>query len=194
MEQQAAAEHLSMWWDATDLPMTWDGCVATIGTFDGVHRGHRVVLDRTVAEARDRNLPSVMVTFDPHPLAVVDPARRPRLLMPLEERARRVREIGIDAVYVVRFTSAVARTPADLFVADLLVDVLGARCVVVGEDFRFGAGNAGDLEHLERTGRVVGLDVVGVPLVTTAGVRCSSTLVRRYMDHGDLERASAILG
>lgn len=187
-----ATQHL--WTKTSHVPDSWPGCVATVGIFDGFHRGHAAVVSAAVREARDRGLPCVLVTFDPHPLAVVDPARAPKLLTTVDERSQLAFEAGVDVVFVHLFDIALARKSADEWIAGFMVDALRVRSVVIGEDFRFGAGNVGDVSTLREAGRVAGFDVVSVPLVQCEGARCSSTLVRAHVRAGRLGEAAQMLG
>lgn len=177
-----------------DLGPDWGGCVATVGVFDGPHRGHQAVLRAAAEQASRLGLPCVLVTFDPHPLAVVDPARAPQLLTDVSQRAALALEAGADRVYVHPFTSAVARTPAAHFVADFLIGVLGVAGVVVGDDFRFGAGNTGDAALLRSIGLDAGFDVQVVSAQHEHGRRFSSTALRSHVAAGERHEAERVLG
>lgn len=169
------------------------GCVATIGVFDGFHLGHRTVVDATLRESRKRGIPSVAVTFAPHPLTVVDPTRAPRMLATIDERIEALRRAGIDRVRVLPFTPSLAATTADQFIADVLLEELSVAAVVVGADFRFGSRNAGTVDTLRQAGSVAGFDVRAVPLVEVAGEKCSSTRIRQLLADGH-ETAAILLG
>jgi len=168
--------------------------VVALGTFDGVHVGHQAVIGRAVARAREEGLASAVVTFDRHPLSVVDPGRTPRLLTPLEEKLGLIATLGPDEAVVLPFDAALASLPAEAFCRDLLHSRLRARAVVVGENFRFGAGGAGDPEALRRWGEELGLAVEVVPLVNHGGQPISSSRIRRLLARGALEEVRAILG
>nr|WP_323132200.1 bifunctional riboflavin kinase/FAD synthetase [Kineococcus indalonis] len=171
--------------------------VVTIGNFDGVHRGHVAVLDRVVRAARERGAAAVAVTFDPHPLQVLQPDRAPGLLTGLEHRLELVAACGVDAVLVVPFTRELASWSPERFVEDVFVRALGAVEVVVGHDVRFGRGNSGDLGTLRELGRRHGFAVTALEdLGDGAGAapRWSSTAVREALAAGDVERAAAVLG
>jgi len=168
-----------------------------VGVFDGVHRGHLAVLGYLRAVGDQLRVPTAVVTFDPHPLAVLRPESAPRLLSDVDERARLLRSTGlVDHVGVIRFDRRVAGQPAEDFVRTELVDGLGARAVVVGRDFRFGAGRAGDVALLEELGGCYGFTTLGVPLLAAGRgeSRCSSTFVRRLVEAGRLEVAARLLG
>lgn len=171
------------------------GGVVTIGKFDGVHVGHRALLRRTVLRARALDAPTVAVTFDRHPMALLRPGTAPPAIIGLAERMRLLRSAGADHVLVLRFDRARAgQSPAD-FVGDILQDRLGARAVVVGTDFRFGHRAAGDVTLLADLLRPAGVEVEAVAKVALPGLGVvSSTAVRTALAHGDLVRAAALLG
>jgi riboflavin kinase/FMN adenylyltransferase len=175
-------------------PGSRTGHVVTIGVFDGVHRGHHAVIATAAGHAHRRGVPLAVVTFDPHPLAVVRPGSEPPLVLPVERRVDLLGRAGADAVLVLPFDAArAAQEPAD-FVAEVLVDALGAVAVVVGEDFRFGRRAAGDIALLRRLGEEHGFDVVALPPVGHHGTRWSSTEVRRRIQEGDVRGAAEVLG
>jgi riboflavin kinase/FMN adenylyltransferase len=183
-----------LWQGLEEVPAGWGPCVVTIGVFDGVHRGHARLIERAVERARDAGLPAVLVTFDPHPAQVVGPPRDTARLSTPHRRADLAHELGVDAVLVLRFTEQLARTPAEEFVRQVLVDGLGARCVVVGADFRFGARGAGHVGTLHELGRRHGFTTEGVDLLHAADARCSSTRVRSCLSEGDTAAAADVLG
>ena len=165
-----------------------------LGTFDGVHAGHRAVIGRAVELAKVRGLTSCVVTFDRHPLSVVDPTRVPRLLTSNEEKIRLIAELGPDELIMLPFTEELAAlSPAD-FCAGLLAGLLQARAVVVGENFNFGARGAGDAAQLRACGAAHGYDVEVCRLVTEHGEAISSTRIRRLLHDGELEEVREILG
>jgi riboflavin kinase/FMN adenylyltransferase len=182
------------WRRLADVPPGWGPCVVTIGVFDGVHRGHASVIARAVRLGRERGVPTVLVTFDPHPARVVGPPRDTTALSTPDRRAGLARELGVDAVLVLPFTPELARTPAEEFVSRVLVDGLGACAVVVGRDFRFGARGAGTIDTLVDLGRGHGFTAEGVELLQAADVRCSSTHVRSCLSSGDVAAAADALG
>ena len=165
-----------------------------LGTFDGVHAGHRAVIGRAIDLAQARGLTSAVVTFDRHPLSVVDPTRVPRLLTSNEEKIRLIAELGPDELIMLPFTEELAAlSPAD-FCAGLLAGSLQARAVVVGENFNFGARGAGDAAQLRACGAAHGYDVEVCRLVTEHGEAISSTRIRRLLHDGELEEVREILG
>lgn len=181
------------------MPTGWGRSVVTVGVFDGVHRGHQKLIRRAVSLAAERDLPSVLVTFDPHPTEVVRPGHHPAQLTTLARRAELVGELGVSAFCVLPFNAEMARMPADEFVHEVLVERLHAAAVVVGENFTFGHGARGDVPLLHRYGRRFGFAVEGLQLITDTsdpndGVTYSSTYIRSCIDGGDVALAAQALG
>lgn len=171
-----------------------NAAVLCIGVFDGVHRGHRALLDEGLRQARSLDLPLTAVTFDPHPMAVVAPGSVPASLATLEHRIALLHEAGADDVHVLAFDHQMAALTPREFIERELVGHLGARAVVVGEDFRFGHGAAGSVRTLEDEGARLGFTATGVPLVGTGTERWSSTAIRRLVEAGDVAGAAIALG
>lgn len=186
-------EDVQVWHGLDEVPRDLDGSVVTIGVFDGVHRGHRAVVGRAVERARVLGVPAVVVTFEPHPVAVLRPDGAPPRVSTLGHRLALLDGIGVDAVLVLPFDRERAAQSAEDFVTDVLVGALHARAVVVGEDFRFGHRASGDLDLLAGVGAEHGLDAEGVSPVGD-GERWSSTLVRRHVLAGDVTAAAQVLG
>jgi riboflavin kinase/FMN adenylyltransferase len=176
------------------VPEDLGPAVATVGMFDGVHRGHRALLDRVAAEAAARGLPAAAVTFDRHPLAVLRPGSEPPLLTTLDRKVELLGAAGMDRVLVLAFTKELSEVGAEVFAAEVLFDALAARAVVVGENFRFGHKAAGDPALLAELGRPRGIEVVAVPLHTDGDQVVSSTRVRAELAEGDVAAAAASLG
>ena len=170
------------------------GSVVTMGVFDGFHRGHQELLAQAVARGREAGLPVALVTFDPHPLAVLAPDRAPAQLMSVADRVGHALAHGADHVVVLPFTRRLADLPADDFVRAGLVDRLRCRRLVVGSNFRCGRGGVGDLAFLARAGRRLGFDVEGVDLVQHKARTCSSTAIRQALARGDVAMAQGLLG
>lgn len=163
--------------------------VVPIGVFDGVHRGHQLVLQHAVDAARRREAKVVVVTFDPHPTAILSPRHVPPMLTTLDRRLALLKAHGADDVLVLEFTRELSRQTADEFVEQVLIDRLSAVQIVVGRNFRFGHRASGDVELLRKHA----LAVDDVPLLTAGGT-VSSTMVRDLVVHGDVEAAAAALG
>lgn len=180
---------------AFGLPPDVRATVCTVGTFDGVHRGHRLVLERLAGCARERGLPAVLVTFDPHPLEVVNPAAAPPLLTIGIEKQEVLAESPLDYVVVLPFTPALATYGASDFVDLVLREKLGLQHLLIGYDHGFGRGRSGDASVLQALGasRGFGVDVVP-PVHGHDGRPISSTTIRRAVAGGDLSRAADGLG
>jgi riboflavin kinase/FMN adenylyltransferase len=181
-----------------DIPQDWGRSVVTIGSYDGVHRGHQLIIRHTVERARELGLPAVVVTFDPHPKEVLRPGTHPPLLAPHHRRAELMAELGVDAVLVLPFTAEFSNlSPAD-FIVKVLIDKLRAKAVVEGPNFRFGHRAAGDVVYLAELGKTYDFDVEIVDLYVSGeaggGQPFSSTLTRRLVLEGDVEGAAEILG
>ncbi len=178
------------WIDAhTRLP----GSVVAIGNFDGVHRGHQAVLAHVRDAAKARGVPSAILTFDPHPASVLGRSAPPRLTT-LTRKAELVRAIGVERVLVKTFDVALSEQSPERFATELLARTLGARLVVVGDNFRFGHKRAGDLETLRSLGKTLGFDVEVFEVIADAGGPLSSTRIREALSHGSVAEASAMLG
>ena len=173
------------------LPPHISGTVLTVGSFDGVHRGHRLVLDRLAARARETGFRSVLVTFAPHPLDVVNPAAAPLLLTTGDEKTEALVESGLDYAVVVPFTRTLAGYGATQFVDDVLRRRFGMTELLVGYDHGFGRGRTGDADVLKVLGATRGFHVTVVPPVAASdGLPISSTAIRRAVAGGDLTRAA----
>lgn len=168
--------------------------VVSIGFFDGVHRGHQTIIKRAVRVAEAEGIRSVVVTFDRHPMEVVNPGSQPKLLMTLARRARALADQGVDLVVVVPFDDALRHLPPDGFVDHVLVEPLQARRVIVGANFRFGHRAAGNVEMLSSIGPSRGFVAEGVTLLELEGIAISSTEIRRAIECGDVEFAARMLG
>jgi riboflavin kinase/FMN adenylyltransferase len=170
------------------------GMVVTVGTFDGVHRGHQAVLAEIIRRARAREAESVVVTFDPHPLAIVNPRAAPPLLTLPAERRRLLEEAGVDRVETVPFTTELAGLEPEAFVRDVLRARWPMDELVLGHDHGFGRGRSGDVNTVRRIAAADGFSVDVVDAVKDDGQPISSTLIRTAVAHGDLELAGRWLG
>jgi riboflavin kinase/FMN adenylyltransferase len=186
---------MQRWRGVEGAPAGWGRAVATIGVFDGVHRGHQQIIGHTVRRARELSMASVVVTFDPHPAEVVRPGSHPAILTEAGRKAELLEGLGVDVLCVIPFTVDFSHLSPETFVHDVLVEHLHASAVVVGENFRFGHKAAGDVELLERLGRTFGFTVEGAPLVASAPASVvSSTYIRSCVDAGDVAEAARALG
>ena len=181
--------------DDSGLPPYVKDTVITVGTFDGVHRGHRDVIERLVARAHLLKIPSVLVTFEPHPLEVVNPAAAPLLLTTHDEKQEVIAETGLDYLAVVPFTAELAAYSAEDFVEGILRRCFRMRELLIGYDHGFGRQRAGNVDVLRTLGERDGFRVEVVePISTADGHSVSSTSIRRAVAGGDLDRAAASLG
>ncbi len=176
------------------VPAGPEGTVVTVGSFDGVHRGHEAVLAEIAARARAAGRHSVLVTFDPHPMEVVNPAAAPQLLTTGPERREILAQTGLDYAVLLRFDRVMAALPPAEFVRRILVDGCGMRELVIGHDHGFGRGRQGDVDLLQQLGAALGFAVDVVPALEVDGHTVSSTLVRRAVAGGDLALATRLLG
>ena len=181
---------------STPLPAS----AVTIGAYDGVHLGHRAVIEQVRALAAAQDLQTVVVTFDRHPATVVRPESAPKLLCDLDQKLELLAAAGVDATYVVHFDEERAQETAEEFVDEVLVGCLTTRAVVVGEDFHFGHKRGGDVALLHEMGATRGFTVEGLELVgidgtpATEGPNVSSTAIRALLADGDVTRAATLLG
>jgi len=172
------------------LPPARGRCALTIGNFDGVHRGHRALLDRVVAKARETGVTSCVLTFEPHPREFFSPQSAPARLTRLRDKLELVAAAGIERVHVIRFEARFAAMTAARFIDEVLVRRLGTAWLLVGRDFRFGAQRKGDFATLEGKG----FELEAMPDVAFEGERVSSSAVRAALQAGDFERAERLLG
>lgn len=171
-----------------------DGSVATIGAYDGVHLGHKRLLDCVVEGARSRGVPSVVMSFEPTPKEFFAPARPPARLMRFREKFDALAAYGIDIFFCPRFDRNMQNISADSFIRQLLIHALNVSHLVIGDDFRFAKDRQGHVEQLERAGAALDFSVQQVPSVILGNERVSSTAIRDALWNGDLELASNFLG
>ncbi len=170
------------------------GTVVTVGMFDGMHLGHHAVLDTLVSRAEEAGRPSVLVTFEPHPLVVVNPAAAPARLTTAWERLEILADSRVDMVHVLAFDEAMSKLTPEAFVLDVLAGRCGMRELVIGHDHGLGQGRSGDVETLRRLGAASGFPVKVVAPVALDKVPVSSTAVRRAIAQGQLAEAAGLLG
>lgn len=179
--------------DAASAPR-WPRPSVAVGNFDGVHRGHQALVASAVTAAAASGGTAVVLTFDPHPARVIAPEAAPTALMTLGQKAATLVRLGVHTVAVLPFTPEVAAASPEDFAAHVLHRALGADAVVVGTNFRFGRGRAGDVGTLRRQGESLGFRVVEVPPVVVLGERVSSSRIREALARGDASAAAALLG
>ncbi|HOT79864.1 MAG TPA: bifunctional riboflavin kinase/FAD synthetase [Microthrixaceae bacterium] len=186
--------------DLTELAAPGPGSVVSIGFYDGVHLGHQALISSVLDRAAAAGLTTTVVTFDRHPAQVLRPESAPLLLCDLDQKLERLGETGIDQTLVVHFDEERARETAEHFVRDVLVGGLGAKVVVVGEDFHFGHRRSGNVAMLQEMGAELGFEVIGHHLVgldwtdARPELQVSSTAIRRALVEGRLDDANAMLG
>lgn len=185
---------MQRWHGLDAIPGDWGRCVATIGVFDGVHRGHQAIIAKAVKEAAELGVPSALLTFVPHPSEVVRPGSHPPVLTTIVRRAELVESLGVDVFCALPFTLEFSRMAPDEFVHHALVERLHAASVIVGENFRFGHRAAGNVELLQRLGRTFGFHASGVELLQEGDQPLSATYVRSCVTAGDVVTAAQVLG
>ena len=175
-------------------PGQFDRTVCALGNFDGVHLGHRRILDRLEAAKQELGLPSIVYTFEPHPVRVLNPKKNLRLIFDYPQRIELLRKANPDALVVAHFTLELAHTPAETFVNETLFKLFGVRKVVVGYDFNFGRGGDGNAQHLTKLGKELGFEVEQVPAVKIGEKTISSSRIRRLIQAGEIRMVNEMLG
>jgi riboflavin kinase/FMN adenylyltransferase len=175
------------------------GCALTIGNFDGVHRGHQAMIALLKSEAAHRNVPSCVVTFEPHPrdffaAQAAQPSLAPARIATLRDKLTELARCGVDRVVILPFNAALAALSPQAFINEILLDRLGAKYVLVGDDFRFGAQRAGDYAFLDAAGQRQGFDVARMQSYEVHGLRVSSSAVRAALAQGRMQDAAKLLG
>ena len=170
------------------------GCVLTVGKFDGMHRGHQVLLETTRDLAREAGVPATVLSFDPSPRDFFHPERALPRIGTLRDKFASLQRHGIERLVLVRFDQRIASIPPKDFLEDVLLKSLGARTLIVGDDLRFGRNRSGDIQYLRSRADELGYRVVAVDTVQVDGERCSSSAVREALGAHDFERAERLLG
>lgn len=170
------------------------GLVVAIGNFDGIHLGHRQVLKKAIEVAKEKRLVPAVLTFEPHPVKVLNPAKNLKLIYPPSKKYELIASTGINLIVVLPFSLKFAKTSSEKFAEKIVRDRLGAKFVVVGHNFRFGFGGKGDAENLRSVGKKLGFDVIQVPPRVLEGEVVSSSHIRRMIASGQVERAARFLG
>lgn len=169
-------------------------CALTIGNFDGVHRGHQALLHKLCKIAKTNHLPSCVLTFEPHPREFFSPQNAPPRIYQLRDKLEALNQIGIDRVIIARFNARFAVQQAKEFIRDVIGRSLNARHLIIGEDFRFGAGGQGDFALLQNIGWQYGFETLAAETLKTNDVRVSSSLIREALQAGDIDHANRLLG
>ncbi|MDY6839107.1 MAG: bifunctional riboflavin kinase/FAD synthetase [Thermodesulfobacteriota bacterium] len=180
--------------DVAEITAPLNNAVLTIGNFDGVHLGHQALFRQVMEKARSINGTSVVMTFEPHPIRVLNCGKHFRLITLYEQKVELIAATGIDTLICVPFTRAFAATPARAFVKDILCDVIGMKGVVVGQDYSFGKKREGNIALLKDMGRTYGFEVIVSGWVEAGPRRISSTEVRNLVAEGQMVEARQLLG
>ena len=180
-------------------PQLANACALTIGNFDGVHRGHQAMLALIKSEAQHRGVPSCVMTFEPHPrdyfaALAAKPELAPPRIATLRDKLTELAACGVDQVVVLPFNAALASQSPEAFISDVLVQGLGAKYILVGDDFRFGAKRAGGYAMLDAAGQRLGFDVARMNSYEVQSTRVSSSAVRQALAAGDMAQAASLLG
>ena len=170
------------------------GSVVSIGSFDGLHVGHRQLLDRVIAKSRELGVPSIVMSFEPTPKEFFSAVNPPARLMRFREKFAALEEYGVDIFYCPRFNSAMRGIRSDAFIRRILVHGMNAKHIVVGDDFHFAQKREGSVDDLLRTSIALQFDVDQVPSIIKDGVRVSSTEIRSALANGEMSRATSLLG
>ncbi len=170
------------------------GCVLTIGNFDGVHLGHQAVLNQVAAKAEQLGLPSVVMTFEPQPMELFGKENSPARLTRLRDKFVQLSKLSIDRLLCVNFNLQFANIEAEAFIRDLLVERLGVKFLIIGDDFCFGRGRSGDFAMLQQAGKEFGFEVVSTHSFCLDSLRVSSTAIREALAHDKLDVAAQMLG
>ena len=180
----------------SDLPYREleQGSVVTIGSYDGLHPGHCHLLDRVIAEAKARGVPSIVMSFEPTPKEFFSADAPPARLMRFREKYDALKEYGVDLFYCPKFSEAMRSITADAFIRKVLIHGLNASHIVIGDDFHFARRREGSIAELQRAAPALGYSIEQVPSVIVDGIRVSSTAIREALASGNVARATALLG
>mgnify|MGYP000075313453 CR=1 FL=1 len=170
------------------------GCVLSIGNYDGVHRGHQALLQELRQQSEATGLPSTVLTFEPTPREYFAPGQAPRRVLTLRDKLEALAAHGVQRVVIAHFDARLAALSAEAFITDVISRGLGTQVLVIGDDFRFGAGRRGDFAMLQQYADAQGYALVQAPTLITDSVRCSSTALRAALAAGELEAAQRLLG
>lgn len=185
------ANDVKIYWDLTEIPHKQRAM--TIGVFDGVHLGHRALINQLVSNARSKGLTATVLTFSNHPQSVLNPPA-PKLLTTIEERLSLLAETGVDETLVLTFTHELSKLTAEKFCRDILVDKLMCRLLIVGDDFALGYRREGTVSRLMELGKGMGFEVIAISPILRGNIRVSSSEIRDLLLQGEVERARELLG
>ena len=171
-----------------------EGVVATIGNFDGVHMGHRALVERLVSYGQKHGLASLVMIFEPQPLEFFSPEKAPARLLPFQHKADKLTELEVDYVLILPFDKTFSEQSPEQFITDLLVDGSAVKHLIIGDDFRFGKDREGDFSRLQKAGQRYGFSVDDTQSILHNENRVSSTRIRQALEQGDFKQAEALLG
>ena len=177
-----------------NLKKSEQGCVLTIGNFDGIHRGHQAILKRLISCAENYDLPSAVVFFEPHPEELFRPENSPPRMSRFRDKITFLKEFGIDQLILVKFSRRFSQMSAEHFLKEILINQLGVKHLIVGDDFHFGHQRQGNYEYLSSHCEPLGFDLERTATLTEGGERISSTAVRQALQNNDLQKAERLLG
>ena len=180
--------------ESFDLPHKLDNLVVTIGNYDGIHVGHRAIIDRVKQRASEFGGTSGLITFHPHPVHVLRPEQELASITTIEEKKELVAETGIDVLFIIPFTLKFSQIPPETFVSLVLVEKLNVRGMVIGYDFRFGRGGSGNVPFLKKMGAEYGFFVEEIEAVTMGGEKVGSNRIRKLVSEGSVAEAGKVLG
>jgi riboflavin kinase/FMN adenylyltransferase len=180
--------------DLQKLQANYSNCVATIGKYDGIHRGHQLILNKVKQRAAELELPSLVILSEPQPEEFFNADQAPARLFSFADKVYFLKKQGLDLVYKMHFDKALSELSAEVFVEKVLHQGLGVKALVIGDDFRFGKNRAGDFSLLEKMGEALGFSVEATPSCVIDGQRVSSSLLREKLQAGDCEAVELLLG
>lgn len=180
--------------ESLDIPVKFPNPVLTIGNYDGVHIGHRTIIEIVKGKAREIGGTPMLMTFHPHPLHVLRPDKELPSITPVEEKKRLIEEAGIEVLVIAPFTQEFSQATPEAYVKDILIGKLGIRALVVGYDFRFGKGGRGDIEGMKKYAETYGFSLEVVNAVTIGGEKVGSNKIRKLLQNGEVDKANVLLG
>ena len=176
-----------------DIPIPPDNCAVAIGNFDGIHLGHRKILQALTLEAKNHGLYPLLVTFHPHPATILN-SRKIELLQTIEQRMNEIKKFGVQMTVLLSFDSRFALTTAEDFIRTIILQKLRSKIVIVGENFRFGRNREGDVQRLYEMASRYGFSVRSIPPVSIQGSVVSSSSIRQLLHSGKIDKANTLLG
>jgi len=180
--------------ESLDAPITFPNPVLTIGNYDGVHIGHRTIIEIVKGKAREMVGTPMLMTFYPHPLHILRPDKELPSITPIEEKKRLIEEAGIEVLLILSFTADLSQLTPEAFVREVLIEKLGIKGLVVGYDFKFGRGGRGDIEGIMKYAQAYGFFAQVASPVTIGGEKVGSNKIRKLLQTGEVDKANLLLG